>query len=62
MHRLKATRPVTGDRVTIAYRRLGDAGHGSFGVVIKAELLQGGSGVVAIKRTKQDRRFKVRGA
>ena len=35
------------------------SGHGSFGVVLKAELVSGGSGIVALKRCKQDRRYKV---
>lgn len=60
IYQVKATRRDTGNQVTLAYRILGEAGHGSFGVVFKAELLQGGTGLVAIKRTKQDQRFKVR--
>ncbi|GAA5856977.1 hypothetical protein JCM9279_000520 [Rhodotorula babjevae] len=60
VYQVKATRRDTGDQVTLAYRIVGEAGHGSFGIVRKAELLQGGTGVVAIKRTKQDRRFKNR--
>ncbi|GAA5908679.1 hypothetical protein JCM8208_002185 [Rhodotorula glutinis] len=60
VHQVKATSCDSGHQVTLSYRVVGEAGHGSFGVVHKAELLQGGTGVVAIKRTKQDKRFKNR--
>ncbi|KPV74606.1 uncharacterized protein RHOBADRAFT_44122 [Rhodotorula graminis WP1] len=61
IYQVKATRRGTGDQVTLAYRIVGEAGHGSFGVVLKAELLQGGgTDVVAIKRVKQDERSKNR--
>lgn len=49
-----------GETVDLAYTNCSVTGHGSFGVVMRAELVQGGEGVVALKRTRQDRRFKVR--
>lgn len=47
------------EEVEISYTNCTVSGHGSFGVVIKADLIKGGSGSVALKRTKIDRRFKV---
>ncbi|GAA5828091.1 hypothetical protein JCM3770_000865 [Rhodotorula araucariae] len=55
-----ATDRETGEHVQLSYRKTAVAGHGSFGVVARAELVEGGTGVVALKRTKQDRRFKNR--
>ncbi|GAA5991204.1 hypothetical protein JCM11641_001619 [Rhodosporidiobolus odoratus] len=55
-----ATDVSTNKKVEITYVQTAVAGNGSFGVVVRAELLKGGSGVVALKRTKQDRRFKNR--
>lgn len=57
---VSATEVDTKRKVTISYRAVEISGHGSFGVVLKAQLVGGGSGVVALKRTKQDRRYKVR--
>ncbi|GAA5842234.1 hypothetical protein JCM11251_006754 [Rhodosporidiobolus azoricus] len=51
---------ATGKQVEITYQQTAVAGNGSFGVVVRAKLLEGGTGVVALKRTKQDRRFKNR--
>lgn len=55
-----ATDCETGEQVELRLRTTSVAGQGSFGVVVRAEMSQGGSGIVALKRTKQDRRFKVR--
>ncbi|GAA6038231.1 hypothetical protein JCM8097_005805 [Rhodosporidiobolus ruineniae] len=60
IRRAYATEVETGHRVEIAYQQTAIAGNGSFGVVVCAELLEGGTGLVALKRTKQDRRFKNR--
>lgn len=50
-----------GETVDLAYTNCSVTGHGSFGVVMRAELVKGGKGVVALKRTRQDRKFKVDG-
>ncbi|GAA5850667.1 hypothetical protein JCM8547_001949 [Rhodosporidiobolus lusitaniae] len=55
-----ATEVATRKKVELTYQQQAVAGNGSFGVVVRAQLLSGGSGVVALKRTKQDRRFKNR--
>ncbi|GAA5822682.1 hypothetical protein JCM10212_000214 [Sporobolomyces blumeae] len=55
-----ATDLKTGQHVELAYRVLGTAGQGSFGVVSRVELVAGGTGVYALKQTRQDRRFKNR--
>lgn len=47
------------EEVEISYTNCTVSGHGSFGVVIKADLIKGGTGCVALKRTKIDRKFKV---
>ncbi|KAI5480776.1 protein serine/threonine kinase [Pseudohyphozyma bogoriensis] len=60
VHSAQATDASTGESVTLKYQELGVSGHGSFGVVVKAKLVAGGAGIVALKRTKQDKRFKNR--
>ncbi|BGP16471.1 hypothetical protein JCM10213_007923 [Rhodosporidiobolus nylandii] len=60
VYTVTATEVETGKKVEITFQQTAVAGNGSFGVVVRAELLQGGTGVVALKRTKQDRRFKNR--
>ncbi|GAA6001373.1 hypothetical protein JCM10207_006631 [Rhodosporidiobolus poonsookiae] len=55
-----ATDVATGTKHEITLKQTSICGNGSFGVVVKAELVKGGTGVVALKRTKQDRRFKNR--
>ncbi|GAA5886167.1 hypothetical protein JCM6882_004286 [Rhodosporidiobolus microsporus] len=57
---IAATEVATGKKVEITYQQTAVAGNGSFGVVVRAKLLKGGTGIVALKRTKQDRRFKNR--
>ncbi|GAA5909326.1 hypothetical protein JCM5296_005597 [Sporobolomyces johnsonii] len=60
VYTVQATDVATGKTVELSYRHTAVAGHGSFGVVVRAELLEGGQGVVALKRTRQDRKFKNR--
>ncbi|BGP40201.1 regulator of ime2 [Rhodotorula kratochvilovae] len=60
VYTVTATARDSGEEVTLSYRQTAVAGHGSFGVVAKAELVKGAMGIVALKRTKQDRRFKNR--
>jgi hypothetical protein len=49
---------ATGSLQQIAYTNRGAAGKGSFGVVRKVQL-DGTETVLAVKRTRQDHRFKV---
>lgn len=58
---MSATEVESGQTVELEYVVLSECGHGSFGVVRKCQLRGpvGGGGVVALKRTKQERKFKV---
>lgn len=61
MHTLQVRHGESDERLTIVYTNVVACGHGSFGTVVKAEIIGGGQrGLIAIKRTKQDRRFKNR--
>ncbi|CEQ39649.1 SPOSA6832_01182 [Sporobolomyces salmonicolor] len=60
VYTVQATDVATGKTIDLSYRHTAVAGHGSFGVVVRAELVKGGQGVVALKRTRQDRKFKNR--
>ncbi|GAA5970219.1 hypothetical protein JCM21900_000829 [Sporobolomyces salmonicolor] len=60
VYTVQATDVATGKTIDLSYRHTAVAGHGSFGVVVRAELVEGGQGVVALKRTRQDRKFKNR--
>ncbi|KAM0753160.1 hypothetical protein T439DRAFT_333061 [Meredithblackwellia eburnea MCA 4105] len=57
---IQATDAATGKKVQLRWKPISVSGHGSFGVVLQAKLLAGGEGIVAMKKTKQDRRYKNR--
>ncbi|GEM09746.1 hypothetical protein Rt10032_c09g3763 [Rhodotorula toruloides] len=59
VYRVVAKNASTNKQVELAFVHTAAAGHGSFGVVFRGELVRGGHGVVAFKRTRQDKRFKV---
>jgi len=50
---VEALDAATDEKVHLAYTHVAVAGHGSFGVVCSAELVEGGEGKVALKRTRQ---------
>lgn len=52
MYRVETINAETNERCEIGYTHVQVAGHGSFGVVVQAELVEGG-GKVAMKRTRQ---------
>uniref|UniRef100_A0A0K3CN92 BY PROTMAP: gi/342321175/gb/EGU13110.1/ CMGC/GSK protein kinase [Rhodotorula glutinis ATCC 204091] n=1 Tax=Rhodotorula toruloides TaxID=5286 RepID=A0A0K3CN92_RHOTO len=60
VYRVVATDASNNKQVELAFVHTAAAGHGSFGVVFRGELVRGGHGVVAFKRTRQDKRFKNR--
>ncbi|BGP32246.1 hypothetical protein JCM10296v2_004027 [Rhodotorula toruloides] len=60
VYRVVATDASTNKQVELVFVHTAAAGHGSFGVVFRGELVRGGHGVVAFKRTRQDKRFKNR--
>ncbi|BGO91550.1 hypothetical protein NBRC10512_003210 [Rhodotorula toruloides] len=60
VYRVVATDAATNKQVELAFVHTAAAGHGSFSVVFRGELVRGGHGVVAFKRTRQDKRFKNR--
>ncbi|ORY89358.1 hypothetical protein BCR35DRAFT_350358 [Leucosporidium creatinivorum] len=60
IYQVEALDAATDEKVHLAYTNVSVAGHGSFGVVVSAELVEGGEGKVALKRTRQDRKFKNR--
>ena len=59
-----ATDAATGETVRLTWTHAAAVGEGSFGKVLRVELCGDKPGtkgaVVAIKKTKQDRRYKVR--
>lgn len=58
LHTATVNCTATGSHRQISYTNRGAAGKGSFGVVRKVQL-EGTDTVLAVKRTKQDHRFKV---
>ncbi|KDE09254.1 CMGC/GSK protein kinase [Microbotryum lychnidis-dioicae p1A1 Lamole] len=60
VYTIEATSVQTGQKTRLQYTDCKISGHGSFGVVVAARLIDGDVGRVALKRTKQDRRFKNR--
>lgn len=54
----RATDVETRQVVDLEYTHCRVTGHGSFGVVISADLIKGGKGKIALKRTRQVRSTK----
>lgn len=59
IYRVEAQNGDSHGTTFISYTGVAEAGKGSFGVVRSADLIEGGTGIIAIKRTRQDSRYKV---